>query len=221
MNGCLGKTTKLIWVTRAAAPDNQRHLVIDMKAQNSQTMLVDYSDSESESEKQKKSTSPLPLPPLKSGGLSALLPKPKGVRKNNGEDNGPKKIIVNLPKLKHDDLEDGPQTKKVRVGGGSGLSAMLPAPKRSGTAAKNPLLPPPPTVSEIKSPSSETIMQKEVGDKAPSSGNGFVSVASSTRFVPQSVARNPIQPTSAFKKPGGAAKPATAKPKISLFGSGK
>lgn len=189
-----------------------------MNAQNSRTMLVDYSDSESESEKQKSSTSPLPLPPLKSGGLSALLPKPKGARKNNGEDNGPKKIIVNLPKLKHDDLEDGPPTKKARVGGGSGLSAMLPAPKRSGTAAKNP---PPPTVSDIKNPSSETITQTEAGDKAPSSGNGFVSVASSTRFVPQSVVRKPIQPTSVFKKPGGAARLVTSKPKVSLFGSGK
>lgn len=190
-----------------------------MNAQNSRTMLVDYSDSESESEKQKRSTSALPLPPLKSGGLSALLSKPKGARKNNSEGGGPKKIIVNLPKLKHDDLEDGPSTKKARVGGGSGLSAMLPAPKRSGTTAKNP--PPPPTVSEIKNPSSETIMQTEAGNKAPSSGNGFVSVASSTRFVPQSVARKPIQPTSAFKKPGGAARPVTTKPKVSLFGLGK
>lgn len=190
-------------------------------------MLVDYSDSESESEKQKKQTLPPPLQRPKPGGLSGLLPKPRGARGNTREENGPKKIIVNLPKPKHD-LENGPPTKKARVGGGSGLSAMLPAPKRSGTTVKNappppPPPPPPPTVWETKNPSSETIIQTETGDKAPTGGSGFVSVASSTRFVPQSVARKPIQPASTFKRAGGTGgttRPATAKPKVSLFGSG-
>lgn len=192
-------------------------------------MLVDYSDSESESEQQKGSAFPPPLSPTpKSGGLSALLPKPKGTRKNTSEEkNGPKKFIVNLPKFKNDDPEDGPPAKKARVGGGSGLSAMLPAPKRSWAAAKNappPPPPPPPPAWETKNSGSETIMQAGVGNSTPSGGKGFVSVASSARFVPQSVARKPIQPASAFKKTGGigdATRLAPVKPKVSLFGSGE
>lgn len=190
-------------------------------------MLVDYSDSESESEQQKNPTPPPPSPPPKFGGLSALLPKPKGVQKNakgGGEDNGPKKFIVNLPKVKNEDLEDEPPAKKARIGGGSGLGAMLPAPKRSGAAAKN-APPPPPEAQEFKDSSRKAM--EEAGEdmkKTPPIGNGFVSVASSTRFVPQSVARKPIQPTSSFKKqggPGGVKGPAAAKTKVSLFGSGE
>lgn len=177
-------------------------------------MLVDYSDSESESEQQKKPTPPSPLRP---SSPSVLPPKPKGTRKNTGEDSGPKKIIVNLPKPKNDDLEDGPPTKKARIGGG--LSAMLPAPKRSGTARKSMPLPPPPAARETKNSTSETTIQAETDNEASSGGSGF-SVASSTRFVPQSVARKPIQPTSAFRKPGSTTGPASAKPKVSLFGSG-
>lgn len=211
-------------------PSNQRHLIVDnnkLSAQFAKKMLVDYSDSESESEQQKRSASPPPLsPPYKSGGLSALLPKPKGARKNTSEENGPKKFIVNLPKFKNDDPEDGPPAKKARVGCGSGLSAMLPAPKRSGAAAKNAPPPPPlpPPAWETKNSGSETIIQAGVGNSTPSGGKGFVSVASSTRFVPQSVARKPIQPASAFKKTGSigdAARLAPVKPKVSLFGSGE
>lgn len=191
-------------------------------------MLVDYSDSESESGEQKRPTPPPPIPTLKLGGLSALLPKPKGARKtakNSGEETGPKKIIVNLPKIKDNDPEDGPPTKRARIGGGSGLSAMLPAPKRSGATAKNAYPPPPPPLAaqEVKDPSSEVVEHNEEDKKAPSGGNGSVSAASSTRFVPQSVARKPIQPASSFKRSGGTGgttRPAPTKPKVSLFGSG-
>lgn len=192
-------------------------------------MLVDYSDSESETEQQKRSALPPSLPLVKSNGLSALLPKPKGTRKNTSEENGPKKFIVNLPKLKKDDPEDGPPVKKARVGGGSGLGAMLPAPKRSGAVAKNAYLPspsppPPPPARETKNSDLGTIIQAEPDDKASSGEEGFVSVASSTRFVPQSVARKPIQPASTFKKLGsttGTARPTPIKSKMYLFGSGE
>lgn len=189
-------------------------------------MLVDYSDSESESE-QKRAKSPLPLTPPKSG-LLTLLPKPKGARKNakdSVEDNGPKKIIVNLPKHKDDDADDGPPAKKARIRGGSGLSAMLPAPKRSGATIKNAPqpqpLPLPPAPQEVKVPGFTTVSKGSEDEKLPLVGNGGGNGSSSTRFVPQSLARKPIQPASSFKKSGGAAsRPVPVKPKVSLFGAG-
>jgi hypothetical protein len=98
------------------------------------------------------------------------------------------------------------------------LSLILPAPKRSGTGAKGitkPITPPPPVEGAELDGSSEEKL-------AP--GNG--AEGSSTMFVPQSVARKSIQPSSAFRKPmgvGGAAKsvkPGQVRSKISLFGAG-
>jgi hypothetical protein len=189
------------------------------------TMLdLDYSDSDaSDFEQTKKPQLSAPLlatatSPKKQSSLSALLPKPK-LRKQKDPD-APKKIILNLPKIMQDDEDDRP-VKKAKLGGGSGLSAMLPAPKRSMAAKKN--------NDTVASPAkeSEDFTAKVAGEfseekprvQKPTS-------AINTMFVPQSVAKKPIQPTSAFKKNGPKSSKAKtkiepAKPKISLFGSGE
>lgn len=195
--------------------------------------LVDYtSDSDSESE-QKPSTPPPPQSQPQRPGLSALLPKPKGARKTaggGGEDSGPKKIIVNLPKLNDNEVDDGPPTKKTKIGGSSGLSSMLPAPKRSGAVMRNapppsPPTPPPsaPSVAQETHNVDEGAIERVEEDKKQSLRENE-GVNRSTRFVPQSVARKPIQPTSSFKH-SGAIKSATSKStatkqKVYLFGAG-
>ncbi|KAI5851262.1 hypothetical protein DFP73DRAFT_472445 [Morchella snyderi] len=195
--------------------------------------LVDYtSDSDSESE-QKQSTPSPPQSQPQRPGLSALLPKPKGARKaagGGGEDNNPKKIIVNLPKFKDNEAGDRPPAKRTKIGGGSGLSSMLPAPKRSGAITRNaPPSPPPPTppsappvAQETHNVDEGTIEKVEEDQKQSLRENEGVN--RSTRFVPQSVARKPIQPTSSFKHSGAikstASKSTATKQKISLFGAG-
>jgi hypothetical protein len=197
--------------------------------------LVDYtSDSDSESEQKRSTPPPPPQSQPQRPGLSALLPKPKGARKaagGGGEDNGPKKIIVNLPKLKDNEVDDGPPTKKTKIGGGSGLSSMLPAPKRSGAVMKNAPPPPPPPTPPPSAPSvaqetqnvDEGATERVEEDKKQSLRENE-GVNRSTRFVPQSVARKPIQPTSSFKHSGAikgaASKSTSTKQKISLFGAG-
>ncbi|KAI5846143.1 mitotic checkpoint regulator, MAD2B-interacting-domain-containing protein [Tricharina praecox] len=187
-------------------------------------MDLDYASSDDESA---PASAPVPAPPppvptKKPSGLSALLPKPKS-RKQKDEavdKDAPKKIIVNLPKFDDDEEEgrDGRPAKKARTTG-SGLSAMLPAPKRTGGAAKGAAPPPPPEVkdevrAEVGTVTEETQQQQPVSAMS----------ASNTMFVPQSVARKPIQPMSAFRKKtvataGGKAKTELVKPKVSLFGA--
>lgn len=191
--------------------------------------LVDYtSDSDSESE-QIPSTPPPPQSQPQRPGLSALLPKPKGARKTaggGGEDNGPKKIIVNLPKLNDNEVDDGPPTKKTKIGGGSGLSSMLPAPKRSGAVMRNAPPPPPPPAPSIpqETHNVDEGATERVGEGKKQSLRENESVNRSTRFVPQSVARKPIQPTSSFKHSGAikstTSKSTATKQKVSLFGAG-
>jgi len=188
-------------------------------------MLVNYSDSESDSEDQKPKLSPQRSSLSRKAGLSDLLPKPKESQKT-GQDGdivaaGPKKFIVNLPKLDtQGDGADGPPTKKLRTGGGgSGLSAMLPAPKRSGATAKADTKPSP---SPIEHGTDKETTDGAANEPVPT---GRATSASAV-FVPQSVARRPIQPTSAFKKSSGAGvvKPRSQVPtkaKVSLFGAGE
>jgi len=188
---------------------------------NSNAMDLDYSSSDDEST---SATAPPPPPSKKPSGLSALLPKPKS-RKQKDEavdKDAPKKIVVNLPKFDDDEeVRDGRPAKKARIAG-SGLSSMLPAPTRSG-AAKAAGAPPPPEVKEEvraeKGTSTTTATEsvETVETQKPVSANN-------TMFVPQSVARKPIQPMSAFRKKGVAAaggktKAQPAKPKVSLFGA--
>jgi len=187
-------------------------------------MLVNYSDSESDSEDQKPKPSPQRSSVSRKTGLSALLPKPKDSQKT-GQDGdivaaGPKKFIVNLPKLDaQGDSGDGPPTKKFRIGGGSsGLSAMLPAPKRSGATAK---ADPKPSPSPIEHGTDRETTGGAVGEPVPTGRT----TSASAMFVPQSVARKPIQPASAFKKSSGTGvvKPRSQVPtkaKVSLFGAG-
>ncbi|BFZ60394.1 hypothetical protein YB2330_001430 [Saitoella coloradoensis] len=97
--------------------------------------LVDYgSDSDDEEVHQQPAAkssglgSMLP-PPKKASGLVSMLPPPKK--------GGPRKIIVDLPDVSKGDIEDigEPAQKKPRIGGGAtGLSALLPAPKRAPAA---------------------------------------------------------------------------------------
>jgi hypothetical protein len=174
---------------------------------------LDYgSDSDTE-----QTPAPPPPPPSKPSGLAALLPKPKSRKQKEAEGankDAPKKIVVNLPKF--DDVdEDAPPAKKARTGGGgSGLSALLPAPKKSGATKQHA---PPPPAAETVSEEAATSTTEEIKKPAPTTG-------SNTMFVPQSVARKPIQPMSAFKKKGAAgagAKPKVEAPKptVSLFGT--
>lgn len=163
---------------------------------------------------------PPPRPPKPSSGLSALLPKPKSrkQRETSGADkDAPKKIVVNLPKIDDEGDEDSRPAKKARSGGGgSGLSALLPAPKRSGAAKKDaPPPPPPPPPPEPSTEEPFTTTATGTGEKK--------AIGSNTMFVPQSVARKPIQPMSAFRKraaSGVGAKPKAPKPQVSLFGAG-
>ncbi|KAG0636335.1 hypothetical protein HOY80DRAFT_891535 [Tuber brumale] len=185
-------------------------------------MLVNYSDSESDSEDQKPEPPPQRPQISRKTGLSALLPKPKESQKT-GQDGdivaaGPKKFIVNLPKLDtQGDSADGPPAKKIRTGGGgSGLSAMLPAPKRSGATVR---VDPKPSLSPIEHGTDR--VSEAVKEPAPTGRT----ISGTTMFVPQSVARKPIQPASAFKKSSGtgAVKPGSQVPtktKVSLFGAG-
>lgn len=188
---------------------------------------LDYSDSDASDSEQHTGTAP--PPPTATSGLFALLPKPKSRKHRDAtaaatDRDAPKKIVVNLPKLDKEDEDDRP-AKKARTGGLSALSALLPAPKRSGTAAKN---------------AGDAVATGAAAASAggpPESGGGAegaaeralpeanATSASNTAFVPQSVARKPIQPMSAFRKKGPAgpaAKPKAelARPRGSLFGSG-
>ncbi|CAZ80569.1 unnamed protein product [Tuber melanosporum] len=184
-------------------------------------MLVDYSDSESDSGDQKPEPPPQSPPVSRKTGLSALLPKPKESQKT-GQDGdivatGPRKFIVNLPKLDtQGDDADGPPAKKIRTGGGgSGLSAMLPAPKRSGATVR---VDPKPSPSPIEH-GADRVSEEAVKEQDPASRT----IGGTTMFVPQSVSRKPIQPASAFKKSSGtgAVKPRSQVPtKVSLFGAG-
>ncbi|CAG8436672.1 9804_t:CDS:2 [Funneliformis mosseae] len=66
--------------------------------------------------------------------LSSLLPPPKSKR------NGPVKIMVDLPSFDNDDENDSDEKQiksKPNSSGGSGLFAILPAPKRSVTSKQN------------------------------------------------------------------------------------
>lgn len=175
---------------------------------------LDYSDSDASDSEQH--TSAAPPPPTAASGLFALLPKPKSRKHRDAtaaaDRDAPKKIVVNLPKLDKED-EDGRPAKKARTEGLSALSALLPAPKRSGAAAK--------TAGDAAAAGAAA------GEGAAESAlpEANATSASNTAFVPQSVARKPIQPMSAFRKKGpagAAAKPKAepARPRGSLFGSG-
>lgn len=188
-------------------------------------MLVDYSDSESDSES--KSVVPTPAPPAPEPsapakpsfglGLAALLPKPKSREKGAAASDGPTKIVVNLPKVEDDDLDE-PPSKKFKTSGVS-LNDLLPAPKNSGVPATN---------ADAESTQEKKKKDEDRIEKDRLAKEGWESVgdkgkkpAASTMFVPQSVARKPIQPMSAFKKSSSAApKKEVVKPKMSLFGSG-
>lgn len=189
-------------------------------------MLVDYSDSESDSES--KSVVPTPAPPAPEPsapakpsfglGLAALLPKPKSREKGAAASDGPTKIVVNLPKVEDDDLDE-PPSKKFKTSGVS-LNDLLPAPKNSGVPATN---------ADAESTQEKKKKDEDRIEKDRLAKEGWESVgdkgkkpAASTMFVPQSVARKPIQPMSAFKKSSSAApKKEVVKPKMSLFGSGR
>ncbi|PWW78412.1 hypothetical protein C7212DRAFT_182613 [Tuber magnatum] len=186
-------------------------------------MLVNYSDSESDSGGQEPEPSPQRSSLPRKTGLSALLPKPKESQKTcRGGDivaAGPKKFVVNLPKLDaQSDNSDGPPAKKIRTGGGGfGLSAVLPAPKRSGAAAR---ADPKPSPSPIEH-GTDRETDEAVKELAPTGGT----IGGSTMFVPQSVTRKPIQPASAFKRSSGngavkAGSQVPPKTKVSLFGAG-
>jgi len=180
------------------------------------TMDLDYSSSEDDSAHVPK---PSPPPPAKKpSGLSALLPRPKSRRQKDetGDRNAPKKIVVNLPEFDDNEEEiDGRPAKKARTAG-SGLSAMLPAPKRSGVAKGVDALPLGQGKEEVRDEVAATAEETRKPGSATS--------ASNTKFVPQSVARKPIQPMSAFRKKGvaaagGKARAEPAKPKMTLFGT--
>ncbi|GAO48816.1 hypothetical protein SAICODRAFT_6895 [Saitoella complicata NRRL Y-17804] len=98
--------------------------------------LVDYgSDSDDGQEVQQQ-------PAAKPSGLASMLPPPKKASRLGSmlpppKKGGPRKIMVNLPELSKEGIEDigEPNQKKPRIGGGaSGLSALLPAPKRAPAA---------------------------------------------------------------------------------------
>lgn len=209
-------------------------------------MLVDYSDSDTSGSESPKSTPVTSEPPKKpTSGLSGLLPKPKRRQKDAGASDGPKKIVVNLPKVDDPELLDQPPSKIRRVGGGgSGLSSMLPAPKKrkeaeaaaAATENEGTGVPRKPRVLGGASAGA-----REVGTvKMPGEGSDDEGVVetpkpavvkgSNTMFVPQSVvAKKTIQPMSAFRKKGASgttkgvkvagANIAPPKPKVSLFGS--
>lgn len=180
-------------------------------------MLVDYSDSDASDTE----ASPAPPPPPKpTSGLAALLPKPKGARKGDPADNGPKKIVVNLPNI-NDAALDQPPTKKARIGGGgSSLSAMLPAPKKrkeaeaaAATESKDngdfaPVEVKKPRVLGAKSAGAREVGEvlmpstdRETGEAASEAPQVLGTKGNSTMFVPQSVVgRKTIQPMSAFRK---------------------
>lgn len=204
-------------------------------------MLVDYnSDSDSDS----AATAPAPAPA--SAGPASKLKPGSLIQKDS---TGVRKIVVQLPDASTVDADE-PPTKRARVGGGglSGLSALLPAPKRSG--ANTPLvsmknsegvgrvlgggaarkedeflvvMPEENQGPEEEPPIASSPKEKEEERKAAP-----VSVATTTQFIPQSVSRKPIQPASAFRRKGAtkttspASATLAAKPaKVSLFGSGK
>ncbi|OLL26430.1 Pre-mRNA-splicing factor cwf20 [Neolecta irregularis DAH-3] len=89
-------------------------------------MLVDYaSSSESDSDPQKRYE-------IGKQSLKTILPPPKKSRKTAV---GTKRIIIDLPATPLPNTLEEPPAKRIRTGGkGSGLSALLPAPKRSGLA---------------------------------------------------------------------------------------
>jgi len=117
--------------------------------------------------------------------------------------------------------------KKLRTGGGSGLSAMLPAPKRSSAAkaaaAVQPVVNNETEAIGPREPDANTVERNKEEKSAETKET--MNARSSTIFVPQSVAKKPIQPTSAFKKQTEStkiiSKASLPKPKTSLFGSGE
>ena len=192
--------------------------------------LVDYSSgSDSDSEQ----PTPAP-PPAPKSSLSAFLPKPKkrAPPATTADASAPKKIVVNLQKFSDASPDDLPPTKKPRITGssGSGLSAMLPAPKKREAAAapvvKQRVLgggnaPPRPEVVMHGDDDDEDGGEAEVTREKPQATS-----TQNTRFVPQSVARKQIQPMSAFRKKKVVGKtgdvkaaPAPVKQKVSLFGA--
>ncbi|TGZ82457.1 hypothetical protein EX30DRAFT_394752 [Ascodesmis nigricans] len=211
---------------------------------DAENMLVDYSDSDaSDTESQK--TVPPPEPEKKPvSGLAGLLPKPKRRQKDVSTDDGPKKIVVNLPKIDEPELLEQPPSKIRRIGGGgSGLSSMLPAPKKRKEAE---------AAAETKNGTKGANKPRVLGGASAGAREvGFVRLpgevldveneatappkpppvsGSATMFIPQSVVgKKTIQPMSAFRKKGGKAATGTIKvagagvpppkPKVSLFGS--
>lgn len=207
-------------------------------------MLVDYSDSDASDSESPKPTPVTSEPPKKpTSGLSGLLPKPKRRQKDAGASDGPKKIVVNLPKVDDAELLDQPPSKIRRVGGGgSGLSSMLPAPKKrkeaEAAAAENEgtgVLRKPRVLGGASAGAREVGTVKMPGEGSDDEGvvetpKPAVVKGSNTMFVPQSVvAKKTIQPMSAFRKKGATgttkavkvagANIAPPKPKVSLFGS--
>jgi hypothetical protein len=195
---------------------------------------LDYSDSDASDFEQKIiASAPAPTraasPPLpKPSGLSALLPKPKSRKHKDptADKDAPKKIVVTLPKFDEDGEDERP-AKKARTGGMSGLSALLPAPKRSGAAKREngASAATSEPVDHVKDAESGSSKASENAAEQTELEVGKATSASNTMFVPQSVARKPIQPMSAFRKKGavgasGKPKVEPSKPKVSLFGSG-
>jgi len=188
---------------------------------------LDYSDSDA-SDSEQIATAPPPaqaLPsPKKPSSLSAFLPKPKSRKHKDSrpDQDRPKKIVVALPKFDDDDDDEDRPAKRARTDGGSGLSAMLPAPKRAG-AMKVDSAPMRDIVTEKISKDTEREDSQNhngVGEQEKESDVRKPSTTTNPMFVPQSVTRKPIQPMSAFKKgPALKPKPQPTKPKVSLFGS--
>ena len=184
---------------------------------------LDYSDSDVSDPEQ--DTGAAPPPPAATSGLFALLPKPKSRKHRDAttaaaDRDTPKKIVVNLPKPDKEDEDDRP-AKKARTGGLSALSALLPAPKRSGAAGNAA------ATGTAAASAGGPVESGGVGEGAGERTQPEINATSATNtaFMPQSVARKTIQPMSAFRKKGPAgaaakAKAEPARPRGSLFGSG-
>ena len=196
--------------------------------------MLDLGYSDSDASDTEQAPAPAPPPPKKPSGLAGLLPKPKSRASKHkdaaADPAAPKKIVVTLPKFDAADDDDDRPAKKARTGGMSGLNAMLPAPKRAAAAAKRELggaaaPPQPKAVDEAALEALEPRYSKPFEARAEDEGEKKATSKGNTMFVPQSVARRPIQPMSAFRKKApaaaGAAKAEPAKPKVSLFGSGE
>ena len=192
---------------------------------------LDYSDSDVSDPEQ--DTGAAPPPPAPTSGLFALLPKPKSRKHRDAttaatDRDAPKKIVVNLPKPDKEDEDDRP-AKKARTGGLSALSALLPAPKRSGAAGNAGDAAATGAAATVTAAASAggPVESGGVGEGAGERTQPEINATSATNtaFMPQSVARKTIQPMSAFRKKGPAgaaakAKAEPARPRGSLFGSG-